>query len=252
MLILDASRSGMILDCPRRAQFYRQHSVPRDPVQSAAQLVGEWAHAAWLLDVDPKDQPWPPRQPIRWDKTTMDHWMAREQARSIAERAAELFECVTGGPGQRFEVHTEAPFEAELIGTLDGTHALARARADIAWRHAHVDGKRRIAELKTGQVRPSDVMQLAMTVAALGLDEALPAKAWLFYVPRAQNVAMEARGFDGSALYLLAQEIADSWDSLDYPVPSHWCQGCPVEECTIGRPEIIRPDFEDGLLAGRG
>ena len=250
MLILDASRTGMILDCPRKAQFYRANAVPRDPVQSAAQLVGEWAHAAWLLDVDPKDQPWPPRVPIRWDKTTLDHWMARAQAQSIAERAAELIDTVTGGPRHRRVEHSEAPFEAELIGTLEGTHVLSRARADLAWRHA--DGTIRIAELKTGQVRPSDVMQLAMTVAALGMDDALKAKAWLLYVPRAPNLMMEARGFEGSALYVLDQELADTWYSLDYPVPSHWCQGCAVEECSIGRPEVIRPEIEDGLLAGRG
>ncbi|MCY4428908.1 MAG: hypothetical protein OXC11_00745 [Rhodospirillales bacterium] len=229
MIILDASRSGAILDCPRRAQFIHHHGQSTDPVVTAAQLVGEWAHKRWLEDANLND--WaqvtlPHNVGVIYDKVTPDKPTAIRQANEIALRAEVLLDAIAR-PWDRHRHCTEEPLSGEFADMM------IRSRADVHWWH---EGCAHIAELKTGRPRASDVSQLAMTAAPL-LGQGQRLRGHLLYVPR-KGGDVEARTYSGQGLAAMATGLAAAWQQWGHPVPSHLCQNCPVVECAVGRPHV--------------
>ncbi|WP_419917470.1 PD-(D/E)XK nuclease family protein [Candidatus Poriferisocius sp.] len=231
MLRLEASRAGEILACARRAQWLIRNRPVRDPVMTAAQLVGEFTHRRWLYD--PPAEAFaaaPGGRPVRWDKVTPDLRTAVRQSERCARLAEDLLDHVSGGAPKRVEEQTEHPLEWPVAaGELE-----VRARADLTWRN----GERRlcVAELKTGKQRPADVMQLAMTAAAAGEADVT---GWLLYVPRDGSVPV-AKRYDAEEMEVIVESLAQAWFGLHHPVPSWQCETCPVETCRAGRAEEFR------------
>ena len=229
MILLNASSGGQILECQRRAQWLLRRGAAKDPVRTAAAIVGEWAHAAWLTP------DWDQvaamnklaHQPVKWDEVTRDHRDALRQAWAIAPVAEDLLDAVAPETARR-EQETEKPL------TCDVGPVRVKCRADVFWRE---DGRDCIAELKTGRRRAGDLMQLSLTAAPV-IEAAGDRAVWgyLLYVPRAGG-QVEALAYPGGELETMAHALARDWNDGVLPVPSYHCDTCPVSACAAGRPD---------------